>query len=64
MDVLEAEALSCREVLNWLTSKCLAKVIIKSDSQILVNAITNSIDYYSIVGVEINDTIMKFEIKK
>ena len=50
-NVLEAEAISCREALLWIKDKGLANIIFESDSQLLVRAINTPVFYSSTVGL-------------
>ena len=54
-NVLEAEALSCREALLWIKDKGLVNIIFESDSQLLVRAINTLIFYSSTVGLILQD---------
>ena len=54
-NVLEAEAVICREALLWIKDKGLANIIFESDSQLLVRAINTLIFYSSSVSLILQD---------
>lgn len=59
--VLEAEARGVHETLNWIDVLNLQKISIESDSELVVKAVENEVQYYLEVGHSLDFCREKFK---
>ena len=55
LDALLAEAISCRNALQWLLKNSFQKVIVESDCLLLVSAVNSTANYLFVVGLIFKD---------